>query len=96
MGMIVKLFFTQTEIAAFFRENGFTVEQRTFGRYEKRYHNRDEWVEYDDDAVIIGQNHVKADVLFERIAEYRLKRVCTPVNTETKRAIENTFKAILK
>lgn len=94
--MIVKLFFTPAEIAAFFRENGFRVEQRTFGRWENRYHNDMKWVEYTDDAVILNDHHVKAADLFERMAEYRLKRVCTPVNTETKRAIENTFKTILK
>lgn len=94
--MIVKLFFTPEEIAAFFRENGFKVEQRTFGRWENRGHNDMKWVEFTDDAVIIGERQVKASNLFERIAEYRLKRVCTPVNVETKRAIENTFKTILK
>lgn len=94
--MILKLFFTPAEIAAFFRENGFTVQPKTFGRWEQRSHNDMTWVEYTDDAVIIGNSHVKAADLFEKIAEYRLKRVCTPVNTETKRAIENTFKNILK
>lgn len=94
--MIVKLLFTPAEIAAFFRENGFTVESRTFGRWETRYHNDTKYVEYTDDAVILGDCQVKASDLFERVAEYRLKRVCTPVNAETKRAIENTFKNILK
>ncbi len=94
--MILKIFFTPQEIARFFRENGYVVEPHTFGRWENRYHDESKWVEYTDDAVVIGNNKVKASDLFERMAEYRLKRVCTPVNTETKRAIENTFKTILK
>lgn len=94
--MIVKLHFTAAEIRRFFEENGYKVETKCFGRWENRYHNQMEWVEFNDDAVVIDNQHVKADKLFEQMAEYRLKRVCTPVNTETKRAIENTFKAILK
>lgn len=94
--MVVKLFFTPAEIRQFFADNGFKVVPHTFGRWENRPHNDCKWVEYTDDAVEIGGSHVKADMLFERMAEYRLKRVCTPVNTETKRAIENTFKTILK
>jgi hypothetical protein len=94
--MIIKLLFTQQEVRDFFTANGFAVVPHTFGRWERRHHNRDEWVEFTDDAIEIGGQFVKAETLFERIAEFRLKRVCTPVNTETKRAIENTFKNILK
>ena len=94
--MIVKLLFTQTEIREFFAANGFAVVPHTFGRWETRAHNDMKWVEYTDDAVEIAGHRVKAETLFEKLAEYRLKRVCTPANTETKRAIENTFKAILK
>lgn len=94
--MILKIFFTPDEIAAFFRENGFKVEPATFGRWEQRSHGDMKWVEYTDSAVVIGTQRVKAAALFQLMAEYRLKRVCTPVNTETKRAIENTFKTMLK
>jgi len=94
--MVLKIFFTPEEISSFFRENGYKVEQRTFGRWDKRSHGDMKWVEYTDDAVVISNQQVKASDLFQLMAEFRLKRVCTPVNNETKRAIENTFKTMLK
>jgi hypothetical protein len=94
--MVLKIFFSPDEIQQFFAANGFKVELRDFGHYRPAYHNRDEWVETPENAVIINGRHVKASELFEKVAEQRLKRMIAPENLETKRIIEKTFKALAK
>ncbi|PKQ69364.1 hypothetical protein BZG01_00050 [Labilibaculum manganireducens] len=68
----------------------------TFGRFESRYHNREEWVNYDDDAVEIDGQFIKAETLFEKVAEGKIKKMIAPESLETKRIIERTFKQIKK
>jgi len=85
--MILKIFFTPDEIKDFFQRNGFEVKQHTFGRWESGHNNRSDWVEYEDLAVIIDGKAHKANELFEQSAELKLKRIVTPENAETKRAI---------
>jgi hypothetical protein len=90
--MALQIHFTPEEIAYFLRQNGFTVEPRTFGRWETRYHNQSKWVEYTADAVVIGEKQVKAADIFQHVVELSIKGLCTPINEETKQKIENTFK----
>ncbi|RKE02336.1 hypothetical protein [Marinifilum flexuosum] len=92
--MILKVFFTPDEIKKFFRDNGFQVVTREFGRFEKGYHNRDEWVKVDEDAVVIDGKYVKASELFEKVTEAKIKKMIAPESLETKRVIERTFKQI--
>ena len=92
--MILKVFFTPDEIKKFFLNNGFNVVTRQFGRFERRYHNREEWVKYEDDAVEIDGKYVKASVLFEKVTEAKIKKMIAPESLETKRIIERTFKQI--
>lgn len=92
--MILKVFFTPDEIKKFFRDNGFTVVTRQFGRFENRYHNREEWVQYDEDAVEINGKYVKASELFEKVTEAKVKKMIAPESLESKRIIERTFKQI--
>jgi hypothetical protein len=94
--MQLHIFFSPKEIAVFLRSHGYQIEPRTFGRWESRYHNESKWVEYTDDAVVIGNKEVKASDLFQLMVEYNLKRVCTTVNAETKTAIEIALKNILE
>jgi hypothetical protein len=93
--MVLKLFFTPDEIKQFFENNGFEVIQGTFGKWGPAYHNRDEWNEYTDDAVRIDGKYIEASKLFEKVAEYRLKRMIAPESLEVKRTIERAFKKLL-
>ncbi len=94
--MVLKIFFTPNEIRKFFEDNGYKVEIREFGMFSATYHNRSEWVETTDDAVVINGRHVRASTLFEKVVEYRLKRMIAPKNLKIKRAIEKTFKNMVK
>ena len=94
--MVLKVFFSAEEIKQFFTENGYTVIETTFGRWDKAYHNRSEYVDYIADAVVINNKFIEASKLFEKISEYRIKRMITPANIEMKRLIETTFKHLLK
>jgi len=70
------------------------VVTRPFGKFENRYHNREEWVQTDEDAVEIDGKYVKAADLFEKVAEGKIKKMIAPESLETKRIIERTFKHI--
>lgn len=93
--MVLQIFFTPDEIKQFFEDNGFEVIQGTFGKWGKVYHNRDEWNEYTADAVRIDGKYIEATKLFEKVAEYRLKRMIAPTSAEIKRTVKSTFKKIL-
>gem|GEM_PF-6999768 len=91
--MILQIFFTPDEIRRFFEENGFKVESRGFTEFRPAYHNRTECVEIDHEVVVFPSGKfIRADKLFEALAEYSLKRQIIQNNLETKRLIKLTFK----
>lgn len=92
--MILKVFFTPDEIKKFFRDNGFKVVSKSFGRFENSYHNRSEWQEYEADAVEFNGQYTEASKLFEKVTEAKIKKMIAPESLETKRIIESTFKQI--
>lgn len=94
--MVLKIQFTPDEINDFFRRNGYTVEDKKFGRWMPVYHNKSEYVEYYEAAVVIDGRHVKAATLFEKVAEYRIKRMIAPTNIDVRRIIHRTFNNTLK
>lgn len=95
--MVLKITFTNDEIAAFFTSNGYKVEEREFTHYVRTYHNKTEPVVVFH-PVVVGSNgkFVKAISLFEKVAEYRIKKLITPTNLETRRGIAISFKRLLK
>ncbi|WP_346856549.1 hypothetical protein [uncultured Draconibacterium sp.] len=93
--MVLKIHFSPDEISAFFRSNGFAVENRKFGKWVPVYHNKSDWVETHEPAVVVRGEHVKASVLFEKVVEYRLKRIIAPTSVEIKGSIEKSFKTCL-
>ena len=49
-----------------------------------------------EDHVVIDGEMVKASLLFDRIAENRIKHMIAPANNEARKEIETQFKHILK
>lgn len=94
--MTLNVFISPTEIRDFFQKNGFTVIESDFGSWENSYHNKTEWITRTRDAVVIGDKQIRADLLFNRISEYRIKQILTPQNKEAKMQIEIAFKQCLK
>ena len=93
--MVLKIHFTPDEVSRFFTQNGYKVEPRKFGHYVNAYHNKSEWIEYTDDAVVdTNGSYAKASLLFEKVIEQRVKRMIAPQNLECKRAIKAHFKKI--
>ena len=95
--LVLKVTYTPDEVAEFFRSNGFTVEDREFGYWDKHYHNKCEWVTVHEPAVVLPDGkYVKAKKLFEKVTEWRIKRMIAPTNLETQRSIEKNIKHLLK
>jgi uncharacterized NAD-dependent epimerase/dehydratase family protein len=90
--MLLKIHFNDDEIARFFEANGFNMVPHKKGKFEKAYHNRSEWVEYEVQGIMVNGRTFDAAEVFEHIAEFKLKQMLTPANLETKRAIERTIK----
>jgi hypothetical protein len=94
--MILQIFFAPDEIRQFFAENGYTVIEQECGRWETRHGSAQEWVTYMTDVVVVENRTVRADKLFERIAEYKLKALLTPKNYVTQQIIMQQFNKLSK
>jgi len=95
--MIVMSFhFSDEEITDFFARNNYNVEDREFGRWQPVAHNKTEWVTSRHPAVIVQGSYVLASQLFEYVVYEHAKRMFTPANLETKRAILRHFKKLTK
>ncbi|WP_340112647.1 hypothetical protein [Maribellus mangrovi] len=94
--MIVQVHFSGTEINQFFESNGFEIVDGEFGRWEKAYHNRDEWNGYTADAVQIDNRYVKATDLFAAVSEHRLKQLITGITPDdVQTSVKTCFNQLL-
>jgi hypothetical protein len=89
--MIIKVFFSPTEIRDFFQANGFQVLEMEFGRWDKSTHFSTKYITWMEDAVIIGEKTAKAAELFELLSEMRLKQMMTPTGNGTREMIYTAF-----
>lgn len=94
--MILNIFFSPDEIREFFENNGFEVRQEETGRWEKQSHGSDKYTTWMEEHVVIDGAMVRASLLFDRIAENRIKHMITPASNEARKEIETQFNHILK
>jgi hypothetical protein len=94
--MVLQIHFTPDEIRQFFLENGYTVIEQAYGRWETRHGSAQEWVTYMADSVVVDNKSVRADKLFERIAEHRIKSMLAPRNYVTQQIILQQFNRLSK
>lgn len=90
--MVLKVHFTDTEIAEFFRNNGFTTAPHTRGRWVHGYHNGSKWMETEVTGVVHNGRTYDGEDIFQQVAEARMKRMVAPQNLETARTIERILK----
>ena len=94
--MVVQIHYTDSDVRSFFEMRGFKVEPRTFGNWRTAYHNREEWHEYEADAVVIGKNHVEATVLLQNVMNALGTCMHVMQLSPTKKMIQTQFKQLLK
>jgi hypothetical protein len=94
--MVLQIFFSPAEIRQFFTENGYTVKEQECGRWETRHGSEQRWVTFTTDVVVVENRTVRADKLFERIAEHKLKALITPKNYVTQQIIMQQFNKLSK
>lgn len=77
--------FTDDEIQHFFEKNGFKTALKTFGEWQKGYHNAVQWVERYRLAVMVNGRAVEARPLFNRVFNEYFKNLVLPKETSNAR-----------
>jgi hypothetical protein len=86
----IGLNFSDTEIAEFFRHNGFTIAPYMRGRWVPAYHNQSEWMETEVPGLLVDGKIIDAEPVFLAYAD-RLRTGILNPRPDVERLLNEIF-----